>query len=368
MEIMQLVPTSLHIMMAGLILILSFFHHESPRYLIKRGRADEATAVMAHLRQLPAGHEYIQREIATIQAAWDTEVDATRGASWSGRLKELFCVPSNLYRFYLSAMVQVLSQWSGAGSITLYAPDFFRILGITGDETSLLVTAIFGIVKLCAAVLCALFLVDAIGRKRALLAGITLQCISMVYVASFLTSVPQLGVTEGFTVPAGKVGASRGAVAMIYLSGFGWALGWNSMQYLLTAELFPLRIRALATSLAMGLHFANQYGNSRAVPNMLLPAGDGGISPLGTFWFFAAVTVLGGFWVWLSVPETAGVSLEKMDRIFSLSWYKVGLHGYRASESQENILDEEKRGSLVPGRLESVDHASVSEMEQSRKI
>jgi hypothetical protein len=73
-----------------------------------------------------------------------------------------------------------------------------------------------------------------------------------------LTAVPELGVVDGFVLPAHQQADSRGAIAMIYISGFGWALGWNSMQYLLTAELFPLRIRALASSWSMTLHFANQ--------------------------------------------------------------------------------------------------------------
>lgn len=231
------------------------------------------------------------------------------------------------------------SQWSGAGSITLYAPDLFKLLGITGTNEGLLVTAIFGIVKLVAAVSCALFLVDVIGRKRSLLAGITLQALSMVYVAAFLTAVPQLGVDDSYVLTPAQAGPSKGAIFMIYLSGFGWALGWNSMQYLLTAELFPLRIRALATSIAMTAHFANQYGNTRAVPNMLLPTADGGISPMGTFWCFAAVTLLGGFWVWFFVPETAGRSLESMDRLFELPWYKIGRYGNLDADARDVVYN-----------------------------
>ncbi|KID90514.1 MFS quinate transporter [Metarhizium guizhouense ARSEF 977] len=338
-----LVPTSLHIMMAGIIFILTFMQYESPRFLVKQGKNERATHVMARLRKQAPDGEYVTREIATIQAALDHELEATKGVGWAGKLKEMFLDKSNLYRVYLATMVQLLSQWSGAGSITLYAPDLFEILGITGSEEGLLVTAVFGIVKLVSAVLCALFLVDVIGRKRALLTGITLQAIAMIYVASFLTAVPELGTVKHYVLPASKIPASRGAIAMIYVSGCGWALGWNSMQYLLTAELFPLRIRALATSWAMTLHFANQYGNSRAVPNMLLPTSDGGISPMGTFWCFAAVTILGGIWVWFSVPETSGRSLESMDRLFDLPWYKIGLHGNRDAEQQDMAYNEKQR-------------------------
>ncbi|KAJ5433617.1 uncharacterized protein N7458_012773 [Penicillium daleae] len=334
------VPTSLHVIFAGLIFCLSFFQYESPRYLIKRGQVDKAIDNLSRIRNLPADHEYVVREITAIQTAHQIEMEATMGSGPLGIIKETFLVPSNLYRVYLALMAQILSQWSGAGSITVYATDLFKLLGITGSNENLLVTAVFGIIKLVAAILCALFLVDVIGRKRALLIGITLQAISMFYIAGFLTAVPEMGVVKGFKLPENKKGASEGAIAMIFISGFGWALGWNSMQYLLTAELFPLRIRALATSLAMTLHFANQYGNSRAVPNMLLPVSEGGISPKGTFWFFGVITLIGGVWVWFSIPETAGRSLESMDRLFELPWYKIGRYGNQDAEERDQVIDE----------------------------
>lgn len=340
-----LVPTSLHIMMAGIIMILMFFQYESPRFLVKQGRPDKAVESLAYIRNLPTDSDYVVGEISMVQAALDHELEATRGVGFFGMVKEMFLDKSNLYRLYLATMVQLLSQWSGAGSITLYAVDLFKLLGITGTQEGLLVTAVFGIIKLVAALACALFLVDVIGRKFSLLLGISLQAISMIYVAAFLTSVPQLGVVKNFIVPKSDLSASRGAIAMIYISGCGWALGWNSMQYLLTAELFPLRIRALATSWAMTLHFANQYGNSRALPNMLLPVADGGISPKGTFWCFAAVTVLGGLWVLISVPETSGRSLESMDRLFDLPWYRIGLYGNKDAELQDAAYSEKEQAA-----------------------
>lgn len=353
-HIRWMAPTSLHIIFAGLILILSLFQYESPRFLVKRGKLDQALETMSKLRHLPKEDPYVVSEVSAICRAHEEEMEATKGTGWFGVLKEMFLVPSNLYRIYLSSMVQFLSQWSGAGSITLYAPDLFKLLGITGQNESLLVTAVFGIVKLTAAVICALFLVDVIGRKRALLLGITFQAISMLYIAGFLTAVPELGVVDDYVLPTAEAGASRGAVAMIYISGMGWALGWNSMQYLLTAELFPLRIRAVATSFSMMLHFVNQYGNSRAVPNMLLPEADGGISPKGTFWFFAAVTILGGVWVWFSVPETSGRSLESMNRLFDLPWYKIGLHGNEDADRQDVVMNEKER---EVGPAEQVEYA-----------
>ncbi|KAL2262774.1 hypothetical protein VTK26DRAFT_68 [Humicola hyalothermophila] len=355
-----LVPTSLHLMFAVLIIVLTFFQCESPRYLIMQGDQEKAFNTMARLRKLPTRHPYVVSEIDRAVAAHreEKEASSSKTPGWLGIFQEAFGSPSNLYRVSLAIGAQIFSQWSGAGSITLYAPDLFNLLGISDTNTGLLVTAVFGIVKLVAALVCALFLVDVVGRKRSLLLGIACQAVAMLYVASFLTAVPRLGDTNGsnnnnnnnnnsgqqqlpqqeLTSPS-QLSASRGAVAMIYLSGFGWALGWNSMQYLLTAELFPLRIRAFCTSLAMTFHFANQYGNTRAVPNMLLHPGSGGggggISPQGTFWFFAAVTVLGGAWVWFFVPETAGRGLESMDRLFELPWWKIGRYGNGEAERRD---------------------------------
>jgi hypothetical protein len=284
-------------------------------------------------------------EIADIQYSLAEEQEATLGQGWTGILKEIFTIPSNLYRIYLGLFGQVLSQWSGANSITIYAPQFFALLGTKGQNEKLFATAIFGVVKFVAAMLCAFFLVDAFGRKRALKYGIGLQAISMAYIAAFLTIVPAV---DGQKFSASQQHAATGAIVMIYLSGFGWAMGWNSTQYLLNAEIYPLRIRAISSSMGMCSHFLNQYGNSRTVPNMLLSPRQGGLGPAGTFWTFTAITTIGGFWAWFFIPETAGQSLESMDKLFALKWYQIGRYGQKfADESQveDDKLREEKFGA-----------------------
>jgi hypothetical protein len=132
---------------------------------------------------------------------------------------------------------------------------------------------------------------------------------------------------------------------MIYVSGFGWAMGWNSIQYLLNSEIYPLRIRAISSSMVMCFHFVNQYGNSRAVPSMLLDVDQGGLSPKGTFWLFTAITALGGVWAWFFIPETSGRSLEGMDNLFKLKWWQIGRFGEKDAEAHD-ADDKEKRAEL----------------------
>lgn len=339
------VPTSIHLMFAGLIFVLSFFNYESPRYLIKAGKRDHAVANLARVRGLPAEHELVQGEIADIEHQLHEEQEATMGQGAMGYIKEMFFMPNNAYRLYIGLGSQVLSQWSGAQSMTVYAPDFFALLGTKGQNEKLFATAIFGVVKFVAAIACALFLVDWIGRKRSLSIGIACQAISMAYVAAFLTAVPGID-TEGFEFSKSQKAASTVALVMIYLSGFGWAMGWNSMQYLLNAEIYPLRIRAISSSLVMCFHFVNQYGNSRAVPLMLLDHSEGGLGPAGTFWLFTAITIIGGAWAWFTIPETSGRSLEGIDKLFELPWYKIGRFGAQEAEISDQFeadkIDEKK--------------------------
>jgi MFS family permease len=218
-----LVPTSIHLMFAGIIFVLSFFNKESPRYLIKKGKMEHAIQNLTRIRGLPETDPYIVHEIHEIKRSLAEEQEATMGQGFGGLLREMFLQPNNFYRIYLGLGSQLLSQWSGAQSITIYAPDMFALLGTKGQNEKLFATAIFGVVKFVASIMCALFLVDVIGRKRSLSIGIILQAISMAYVAAFLTAVPNIDEDTQFT-PAQKH-ASTGAIVMIYISGFGWAMG-----------------------------------------------------------------------------------------------------------------------------------------------
>ena len=218
------VPTSIHIMFAGLIFILSFFNYESPRFLIKKGDLDHAITNLARVRGLPSDHAVVVHEIHEIKRQLNEEQEATMGQGFKGYLREMFLNPNNFYRIYLGLGSQLLSQWSGAQSITIYAPDMFALLGTKGQNEKLFATAIFGVVKFAASLICALFLVDVIGRKRSLAIGITLQAVSMCYIAAFLTAVPNID-SEGFVFTKSQKRASTGGIVMIYISGFGWAMG-----------------------------------------------------------------------------------------------------------------------------------------------
>lgn len=108
------VPTSMHLMFAGIIFLLSFLNYESPRFLVKSGKPEQATVNLARIRGLPADHIHVVKEINEISEQLQEENEATMGQGWSGILREMFLMPNNAYRLYLGFGSQLLAQWSGA--------------------------------------------------------------------------------------------------------------------------------------------------------------------------------------------------------------------------------------------------------------
>ncbi|EWG55361.1 hypothetical protein FVEG_13371 [Fusarium verticillioides 7600] len=345
-------PQTCHIGFSGLLLILSFTVPETPRWLTMKGRNEESTKALCKLRQLPEDHPFVQAELYGIREQLEREQEAILGVSRWGKIRELLTIPANRYRFMLGFMAQLLGQWSGASAITIYAAEFFGVLGKSGQSEKLFATCILGVVKLVSAYACAFFLVDFIGRRRSLYAGITLQTISVLYIAIFLAIVGTKTLEDG-TLTSTQKHAGVGAIAMLYISGVGWTMGWNSFQYLVNAEIWPLRLRALGSSITMCLHFANQYGNTKAVPLMLLH-----MTSSGFFFFCAAVCILGLIWVWAFVPEMAGRSLESTDELFSLPWYKIGRYGNKLAPDNEAILARDEKAEMKR-------EVEVSQLEQA---
>lgn len=326
------VPTALQIAVAGAALVASAGVVESPRWYCEDHQYEKALMALARLRNLGEDSAAVLHEFDMIAASLDAsrralaKEDSLVGSLASSkapskrsrvlalalRLKCLFT--ETPYQIALGIAVQLLGQWTGANAVTMYAPEFFRILGILTHNQQLFMTLMFGVSKLVFALACAFFVIDRLGRKVALYAGISMQFVAMVYITIFLKlqhdHVPSLALQHRLGVAA---------IIMIHLNGAGWAVGWNSVQYLVGAELFPLHLRGAATGVIMFAHYVNQFGNSKAVPIMLVA-----MHQWGAMLFCAVIILVGLLFVWFFVPEPAGCKLEEMQRVFAAPWYKIG--------------------------------------------
>lgn len=261
-------------MMAGVLLLASLGCVESPRHLVRKGCTDKASDAVTRLRRLPHGSPRIEEELQIFQNQ-ATASQATNQQWFSLEpWKLLFGQAANRSRLLFLVAAQLLSQWSGTNAITsmfpclynhsidvnltleAYTPKFFSLLSVTGNSETLLTTSIFGVVKLVAGTVSAIFFVDRVGRKRVLLSGITLQLLALLYVAIYITATS----LHGVDAQSGNVQrAAIAAIVSIYVTGIGYAFGWNSVQYLINAEILPSPVRTLGTSLLMFIHYAIRF-------------------------------------------------------------------------------------------------------------
>ncbi|KAJ5673611.1 general substrate transporter [Penicillium longicatenatum] len=306
-----ILPQSSQIMMAVVLLLFSLGCLESPRYLCETERQDQAAQALGRLRQMPDDSPSILEELNSILNELSTKQTDKRQWISLEPWKLLFKKRANLFKLAFLLSAQVLSQWSGTNAITTYAPKFFSLLGVTGQSEKLLKTAIFGAVKFAAAILCALLFLDRIGRKRCLISGITLQLLALLYVALFLTASSSSG-TKANSSDMHR--AEIAAIASIYVTGVGYAFGWNSIQYLINTEILPTSIRALGASILMLIHFAIRFALVKALPSMML---EDALQPKGTFWFFFTVAFLGLIWAVFLLPETSRKDLKETSEMIS---------------------------------------------------
>ncbi|KAF3011184.1 hypothetical protein E8E13_011575 [Curvularia kusanoi] len=339
-------PTALQIIPAVIWATGIIFTPESPRFLLSKNKNTEAMRVLCEMRRLPADHPYVMEEFEGIQRQLNHEIEAVAGASTLDLLKETFTVTEYRRRFILMFSCHLFSQWSGANAITQYSPTIFGYLGIQGEESRFLATGLYAIVKFVSVLLFSIFVIDFIGRRRSLMLGITLQILTLAFIGTYL------GVTNGESVAmikasASATSASKVAIAAIYIHAVAWSIGWFSIPYLVSAEVFPVRIRSLNVSILMAFHWAFYFGCSRAMPSLLAAT-----HRFGAFVFFGVICCCSLVYVFFALPETAGRSLESMDALFERPWYTVRRVAYPDQEDLKfQHVDSDK---LQEDRIEDV--------------
>lgn len=120
-------PLSLQIILAALVVLSSFGICESPRWLAKQDRWDEAATTLAYLRGAEVSDLEIVEELAEMRAQIDEELALTNGRS----IKEMF-TPKNFQRLVWGLSVAVFAMWCGHNAILVCSPLHWRILRLSG--------------------------------------------------------------------------------------------------------------------------------------------------------------------------------------------------------------------------------------------
>lgn len=295
------IPIAFQLVPGGLMLIGMFFLTESPRWLSKENRHEEALKALAYMRSKPMDDPDVQAEFSEIKTAVEHEVEETQGLTWREALQS-----GNRLRFVNCFIMMFWQQFSGTNSIGYYAPQLFQTVGVTGGNTSLFTTGIYGVVKVVATGIFLIIGIDKIGRRWSLIIGGWWMSAIMFVLGAVLVSKPPDPDSTG----GGISSASLAMVVMIYLYVIGYSASWGPIPWVYVSEIFPTRLRAYGVGLGSATQWLFNF-----VITYITPAA---ISNIGwrTFIMFGIFCFAMGVWVFLFVRETKARSLEEMDILF----------------------------------------------------
>ncbi|KOS18023.1 Quinate permease [Escovopsis weberi] len=242
----------------GVAFAASFFIRDTPRWLASQGRTDAALVSLARLRGSIPRDPVIEQEFARMVAQDREKEQILAGVSAATIVREIVSVPSYRNRFLLGVAMQTVAQWSGGNGITYYIPQIFRFAGVHSQNLSLITSGAYGAVKLVFTMIFTWGLVDVFGRRRCLLAGLFLQCITHTYMAVY----------AGLWIGSGNKTASDAAIASVFVYAVGWSVGLCTVQYLYGTEILPTRIRSFCYAANMTIHWFFQFAVVRAAPPM----------------------------------------------------------------------------------------------------
>lgn len=262
---------------SGLFFIGALSLPESPRWLVNVSRADEAFAILKKI----GNNNFAENTLASIKAANTGIIKQGFGAAFKKAV-----LPAVLVGIGLA----VFQQFCGINVVFNYTPRIFQSIGVAQDN-QLLQTVFIGVVNLVFTLL-AMLLVDKLGRKPLMLIGSAGLCILYIVVVQMLAA----GSTN---------------VSWFLLSAIGvYAISLAPVTWVLISEIFPNKVRGVATSIAVLSLWAAYFILVFTFPILFDMLGD------KTFYIYSAICLIGFVFVYFKVKETKGKTLEEMEMIF----------------------------------------------------
>ncbi|HWO97387.1 MAG TPA: sugar porter family MFS transporter [Bacillus sp. (in: firmicutes)] len=260
---------------------------ESPRFLIKNNKLDEARKVLSYIR---SNKEDIDSEIRQIQETAKEEAKANQKASWGTLL-------SNKYRYLLLAGVGVAAfqQFQGANAIFYYIP--LIVENATGHAASsaLMWPIIQGVILVLGS-LVFLVIADKFNRRTLLTVGGMIMGLSFILPAILNVLIPN----------------ADPMVMVVFLSIYValYSFTWAPLTWVIVGEVFPMAIRGRASGVASSFNWIGSF-----LVGLLFPIMTASMPQEAVFAIFGVICLFGVLFIRTCVPETRGRSLEEIEKI-----------------------------------------------------
>lgn len=307
------IPMAVQLIPAVPLFVGCFVLHESPLWLMRKGKREQAHQALEGLRQLPVNHTYVQEDLAAIEKRLGDEenISAAYGtgsyAFFRGAMKD-FSRKGMRNRLFLVACSFTLQNLSGAAAINYYSPTLFTSLGVTDVS---LYTGIYGLVKAVASIIYYIFLVDLLGRRRPTIVS-SIACSACLWFVGAYVKIgnPAEIISAGGTLSSSTAKGGQAAIGMVMIYSIFWSFGLNGIPWIVSAEIFPGALRNFSGTFAALMNWLTQFMITKALPYIFTSL------QFGTWFFFAAWMLVASAWAYCVLPETKGVTMDQMDIIF----------------------------------------------------
>ena len=274
---------------AAILAVGMFWLPESPRWLVSKNLIDSARTVLERIRRT----KDVGTELEDIQSSLAVQ---------SGGWRDLF-TPLVRPALIVGVGLAILQQITGINTVIYYAPMIFEFTGAKSASASILATIGVGVVNVAMTVV-ALLLVDRVGRRPLLLIGLT----------GMIIGLGVLGLAFQLPSLSGSLGWIAELSLMLYVGAF--AIGLGPVFWLLISEIYPLKIRGVAMSVATSANWGANLFVALTFLTLIQATGRS-----STFWIYGLVGIGAWLFTWFYVPETKGRSLEDIE-----SHWKAGKH------------------------------------------
>lgn len=264
---------------------------ESTRWLTKKGRHDEAWESLKWIRA--DSSQATIDEMEEIRIGVETETIATEGF----QLKELL-QGENFRRIFAAFAVFTAQQATGATAFAYFGPQYFKLIVGSGDR-SLLVTAIFGAVKVVACGIFVLFFSERLSRRQVLIGGAIVMGACQVTTAAVVKSFPAPAEQQE-TVSSSAIAT----IALVYLFVVAYNFSWGPMPWPYVSEIFSARIREPGIAIGVASQWLWNFVFSLTTPYMIASLG------WGTFLLWGIFDLVIAAFTFFLLKETRGLSLE----------------------------------------------------------
>ncbi|CAO2146794.1 unnamed protein product [Urochloa humidicola] len=299
---------------AALFTLGAVFLPETPNSLVQQGAdRDKVRALLQKIR-------------GTDAATVDTELDdivaaASTGAGGDSGLRLLLTRRRYWPQLAVAVLMPAFTQLNGINAIGFYAPVLLRTVGM-GESLALLSTVITVVIYTASTVVFMLA-VDRFPRRKLLIAGSLQMLASEVLIGAIMAA--ELG-DEG--------GMGKGwAAALFVLIGVyvaGYSCSWGPMTWLVPTEVFPLEVRSAAQSVTVASGFVFTIFVAQGFLAMLCRM------KAGLFFFFAGwIVAMTGFVYWF-LPETKGMPIEQVGKVWREHWFWKRVVGVDELQLQES--------------------------------